>query len=395
MNGWRFVVFLTVVLLIWAGMHAYVFGRLAGVPWVSHHISRRALWLAALALWSFYPLARFMEASPLRPAGEALEALAANWIGILFLLFAALLAADVVTLWGLAFPRSAPAVRGWAAVTALGLSVVALVQGFRAPSLQRHEVVLPGLPAEHDGLRLVEISDLHLGTLLAAKWLARMVERVNALQPDVIAVVGDLVDSNPGRVESLVPVLRGLRAPLGVYAVTGNHEYYAGPERCVRLFEEAGFRPLRDAWAEAAPGLVIAGVDDLTARGQFGPVPAQAVSNALSNRPAGAVILLSHTPWQIPEAQIGHVGLMLSGHTHDGQIWPFKYLVSSRYPLMAGRYQLSRLTLIVCRGTGTWGPRMRLWRPSEYVEITLRSPERLPGKPPTDTKGRVMRADSR
>ena len=156
MNGWRFAVFLTVVLLIWAGMHAYVFGRLAGVAWVSQHVSRRTLWLIALSLWALYPVARFMEASPLHAAGAALELIAANWIGILFLLFAALLAADVLTLWGLMFSRWAPAARGWAAAAALCLSVVALIQGLRAPVLRRHEVVLPGLPAERDGLRLLE-----------------------------------------------------------------------------------------------------------------------------------------------------------------------------------------------------------------------------------------------
>jgi predicted MPP superfamily phosphohydrolase len=395
MNGWRFAVFLTVVLLIWAAMHAYVFGRLAGVPWVSLHISRRTLWLIAISLWAMYPLARFMEASPLRAAGMALEFVAANWIGTLFLLFAALLVADAVTLFGLAFPQCAPAVRGWAAVVGLCLSVVALVQGFRTPVLRRYEVVLPDLPAERDGVRLVQISDLHLGTLIGQKWLARLVDRVNALKPDLIAVVGDLVDSNIDRVESLIPTLRQLRAPLGVYAVTGNHEFYAGAERCVQLFEAAGLRPLRDTWSEAAPGLVIAGVDDLTARGQFGPEPREAIANALTNRPAGGVVLLSHTPWQIPEAQIGHVGLMLSGHTHNGQIWPFNYIVRSRYALLGGRYDLRRLTVIVCRGTGTWGPRMRLWRPSEFVEITLRAPARVPGAPTRDTKDRVMRADSR
>ena len=138
------------------------------------------------------------------------------------------------------------------------------------------------------------------------------------------------------------------------------------------LFQEAGFNVLRDRWAEAAPGLVIAGVDDLTARRQF-KLDGRPVEQALTNRPAGAVILLSHTPWAADVAAQRGAGLMLSGHTHDGQLWPFRYLVRLRYPLMGGRYEVGGMSVIVCRGTGTWGPRMRLWQPAEIVRIRLRS----------------------
>jgi hypothetical protein len=166
-----------------------------------------------------------------------------------------------------------------------------------------------------------------------------------------------------------------------VWAVTGNHEYYAGVEQCVRLFQDAGYNVLRDAWAEVTPGLVVAGVDDLTARRQFGRGD-HPLERALTNRPSGATILLSHSPWQAEVAAKLGAGLMLSGHTHNGQIWPFSYLVRLRYPLLGGWYKIGSMPVIVCRGTGTWGPRMRLWQPGEIVRIKLRCVPKAAGRAP-------------
>lgn len=152
---------------------------------------------------------------------------------------------------------------------------------------------MPGLPPERDGLTLVALSDLHLGTLKGERWLSQLLVRVNALKPDLVVVVGDLVDGNVRHVEALLPTLKQLRSPLGVWAVTGNHEYYAGLERSVQLLEAAGYGLLRDCWVEVAPGLILAGVDDLTAREQFGQTDG-AVERALAN--------VSWTPAPAPEA---------------------------------------------------------------------------------------------
>jgi len=138
------------------------------------------------------------------------------------------------------------------------------------------------------------------------------------------------------------------------------------------VMESAGFTVLRDRTEELAPGLVVAGVDDLTARQQFGDGTAN-VAGVLEDRPRGAVILLSHSPLEAQQSALAGAGLMLCGHTHAGQIWPFNYVVQLRYPLLAGRYDVERMPVIVCRGTGTWGPPMRLWRPSEMLRITLRA----------------------
>jgi predicted MPP superfamily phosphohydrolase len=380
MTALRFTAFLAVVLTVWAAMHGYVFWRLASVPVVAAHVPPRVLFWAAVALAASYPVARFLNAWKLETIGRPLEMVAATWIGVLFLLFSTLVIADVITLGGWFLSSQTPAIRGWTAVVALALSAVALVQGLRPPVVREGEVSLAGLPRERDGLVLVAVSDLHLGTLIGRRWMAHLVARIDGLKPEVVVIVGDLVDGEVGRLEPLLPVLKTLRAPLGVWAVTGNHEYYAGLDRSVRLLKAAGYTVLQDRWAEVAPGLVLAGVDDLTARRQFGRADraiekalARAAAAGLANRPPGATILLSHSPLQAGTAAAAGAGLMLSGHTHDGQIWPFGYLVRLSYRLLGGRYDVGGMPVIVCRGTGTWGPRMRLWRPSEILRITLRA----------------------
>jgi hypothetical protein len=261
---------------------------------------------------------------------------------------------------------------GYAVAAALVLSLIALVQGLRPPVVRDHEVRLSRLPRERDGLTLVAISDMHLGTLLGERWMSRLIDRVDELHPDMVFVVGDLVDGNVDHVEALVSTLKKLQAPLGVWSVTGNHEYYAGLDRSIALLEAAGYRVLRDRWVQVAPGLIVAGVDDLTARRQFGSND-RPLEKALANLPTGTVLFLSHSPWQTDRAAAAGVELMLSGHTHHGQIWPFNYLVRLRYPFIGGRYAVGGMTLLVSRGTGTWGPRMRLWGPGEILRIRLRS----------------------
>jgi hypothetical protein len=343
---------------------------LASVPWIAAHFSRKALVIIAILLWLSYLLARLLNAWRLDAVTYPLELATTTWMGVLLLLFFALLAVDAITLGGWLAPRLSLVIRGGAVVGGLILSAIALSQGFRPPVVVDYTVTLAGLPRALDGLTMVVVSDLHLGTLIGQRWLGHLVSRVNGLKPDLVAAVGDVLDGNGRHTRTLVPVLAQLQAPLGVWAVTGNHEYYAGLEESVALLEAAGWHLLRDRSAEVTRGLVLAGVDDLTARGQVGE-KGQPLEKALSGRPPGATIFFSHSPWEAEKAAALGAGLMLSGHTHAGQIWPFNFLVGLRYPLLGGRYEVSSMPVIVCRGTGTWGPRMRLWRPGEVVRIRL------------------------
>lgn len=365
--------FAIVALLVWTGLNLYVLWRASSVPFIEHNVPRGVIWGAGAFLFFAYILGRVLTRFHVPEIAGIVEWIGANWIGMLFFLFVCFLSVDLISGFGFLFRNQIPSLRTGALFAASLLSAIALFQAIRPPVVRNYEVRLAGLSPERDGTVMVVASDLHVGEVLRDSWLRARVAQINALKPDIIVLAGDIVEGHNSAERDIVPTLKTLKAPQGVWAVTGNHEYYGGLEQCVRLLESAGIHVLRDKWAEAAPGLVLAGVDDLTARRQFGDKD-DFVNRALAGRPpSAATVLLSHTPWEADKAESAGTGLMLSGHTHNGQIWPFGYLVKLRYPYFAGRYEVGRMSLIVCRGTGIWGPRMRLWMPSEILRITLRT----------------------
>ncbi len=237
---------------------------------------------------------------------------------------------------------------------------------------------------------LAFISDLHLGLMLGERWLAARVAQVARLGADAIVIGGDVLEGDSPTERDLLPLLGRLSAPRGVWVVAGNHEGHGG-RLTMAAFQGLGFQTLEDEWRELVPGLVLAGVDGTRGRRGGGPAPTagrpaapfDGLRKALEGRPAAAgTILLSHAPARVEEAARAKVGLMLSGHTHDGQLWPFGYLVRTQFPHLAGRYEVSGMTLIVCRGTGTFGPRMRLWYPLEILRVTLRAEGGAPAMTP-------------
>jgi len=366
-------VFGTILISVCTLMHIYVFWRVFSVPFVVRLMPRTLLIGLGVLLWVIFFLGRVIGHDGQGVLAGILEFLGMTWMAVLFLTFISLLLIDIVTLFGFLMPRLSSSLRGWALMVGMILSIVALVQGLRPPVIQKYEVAIPGLPEAMDGTALVALSDTHLGSQLGERWLKARIDQVNAQRPDLVVLLGDIFEGHGAPENGLIETLKKLSAPLGIWAVPGNHEFHGGGG--MRLFKDANFKLLRNGWAEVKPGLVLAGVDDLTnarRNGQGGAL----ISQALAGRPPGAAIFLSHTPWHADMAAKAGVGLMLSGHTHGGQIWPFSYLVRSRYPLLEGRYDVDGMTVLVCRGTGTWGPRMRLWHPSEILRVTLRSKEK-------------------
>lgn len=369
--------FFGIIFVIWILVHIYLVWRTASVPVVARHVPIPVLIAVGTFLGLSYLFTRWLGSLGLSFLSRSMELVGANWIGIAFLLFVGLFIADIATGFGFLWPRMAPAIRGWGLVAGLILASVAVVQGLRPPVVSRYEVQMAGLPAERDGMVVVSVSDLHIGSLQGENWLAARVDQIEAERPDLVVLAGDIVEGHGGEGRSILSAMRRLHAPLGVWAVNGNHETHGviGPNETI--LESAGFHVLRDEWVQVQPGLAIAGVDDLTARRRRFGRSAEFVDRALAGRPTGvATIFVSHTPWEAERAAKAGVGLMLSGHTHNGQIWPFNYVVGRMYPLLSGEYRVAGMPVIVCRGTGTWGPKMRPWKRSEIVRITLRSPNR-------------------
>lgn len=357
--------FLLIALAIWTAMNAYVVWRIAGVPLVKEHVPRFVIVVMAVLLALSYLVARIVESRSESWVGVALEWIGAQWMGFLLIALACFLLADLATGFGWLMRPQVPRIRSAALLASILFTVIAVVNAMRPPVVRRHEIAVENLAPQLDGTVLVVISDLHIGRLVTDRWIAARVAQVASLEPDIIAIAGDIGegDAPPEREVSRV---HGFRAPRGVWAVGGNHDR-PGADALLRA---AGIRILRDEWAEAAPGLIVAGVDTWGHR----RVPDHGlIEKALAGRPAGApTILLSHYPQDVEKAARGGVGLMVAGHTHAGQIWPFGLFVRMAYRFTGGRYEVGGMPLLVCRGTGTWGPTMRLWYPNEILRVVLR-----------------------
>jgi predicted MPP superfamily phosphohydrolase len=346
---------------------AYVVWRLTSIP-AFNRVTKRA-WLCGGGLaWIILAAGRSLGHGASSPWLAAGELVSITFSGVLFLVFLCLFPVDLATGFGRFLPRLAPRLRAWAVLAGCGLAAFATIQGLRPPVVTDYEVRLKDLPPDLDGRTLVTLSDLHLGAALGSRWMEARAGQVQALKPDLIVLLGDVFEGHGENFDAFAPAFRRLSAPLGVWAVDGNHENFGNAAQARPALEGIGIPALRDDFVQLAPGLVLAGRSGL--RSHDGVAPSW---NPPALRPSGSLILLSHAPSDPQGAAQAGTGLMLSGHTHGGQLWPLGYLVALQQPWVEGRYEVSGMTLLVCRGTGTWGPRMRLWRRSELLRITLRS----------------------
>ncbi|MFE9772552.1 metallophosphoesterase [Streptomyces sp. NPDC005931] len=254
-----------------------------------------------------------------------------------------------------------------AAVGTVGYGTHGVLSG---PKVKRVTVPLAKLPRAAHGYRIAVVSDIHLGPLLGRGFAQKVVDTINATQPDLIAVVGDLVD---GSVKDLGPAaapLAQLTARHGAFFVTGNHEYFSGAEQWVDEVRRLGLRPLENARTEL-PHFDLAGVNDLAGEDEGrGPDHARALGDRDRSR---ACVLLAHQPVQIHEAVDHGVDLQLSGHTHGGQLWPGNLVASLVNPTLAGLDRYGDTQLYVTRGAGAWGPPTRVGAPSDITVIELAS----------------------
>ncbi|QCQ91227.1 metallophosphoesterase [Rhodococcus sp. SGAir0479] len=259
------------------------------------------------------------------------------------------------------------------AVAAVGTAGYGVVEA-HTPRIQRVRVPLRRLPSEFAGTRIALVTDLHVGPSRGAGFTRKVVDLVNAQKPELVLLGGDLVDGTVAKVGADLEPLRDLRAPLGVFGVSGNHEFYAGDGgRWLDLWDTLGVRALRNERVEIRRGggvIDLAGIHDLTSPAPYEPdLPA-----ALAGRdPERFVLLLAHEPKQALEASELGVDLQLSGHTHGGQLWPLGYLVPLQQPSVSGLDRIGDTVLYTTRGAGAWGPPARVGAPPEITILELAS----------------------
>jgi predicted MPP superfamily phosphohydrolase len=258
---------------------------------------------------------------------------------------------------------------------ALGVTLIGLFNARKLAKVVNVDVPIAGLPKALHGYTIVQISDIHVGPTIKRRYLDAIVDQVNALGPDAIAVTGDVVD---GSVQKLAPhtaPLARLSAPDGQFFVTGNHEYYSNAEQWIAEMRRLGLTVLMNEHVlreRDGAAFMIAGVTDYSAH-HFHPSHRSDPQQAAAGAPAGLAvrILLAHQPRSAEAAADAGFGLQLSGHTHGGQFFPWNLFVPLQQPFTAGLQRLRGLWVYTSRGTGYWGPPKRFGAPSEITRLRL------------------------
>jgi predicted MPP superfamily phosphohydrolase len=283
------------------------------------------------------------------------------------------------------------ALKPWSALAVLGVATATSAIGFlnarRTASVKRVDVPIAGLPQALEGFTIAQLSDIHVGPTIKSAYIQRIVDAVNRLGADAIAITGDLVDGSVPELREHIAPLAGLRARHGTFVVTGNHEYYAGAHAWIAELRRLGLKVLlnehvvlqtrnvRGAQTDEElfeSALVLAGVTDFTA-GHFDAAHASDPHLALHDAPplVHTRVLLAHQPRSATVAAAAGYQLQLSGHTHGGQFFPWNLFVPMQQPFTAGLHRLQDMWIYVSRGTGYWGPPKRFGAPSEITLLTL------------------------
>ena len=326
-------------------------------------------------------LVRMAEGRGLEAVARVLSYVGFTWMGLVFLFFASSLCIDLyrVLVFGIGLvlrtDLSALSPSPYLAffIPLIVTAAIGVYGSFEARAIRSEEVVIrsPKVPESVGTFTVAQISDVHVGLIVREKRLKRILTEVKRADPDLLVSTGDLVDGQIDNLKGLAELLHPVQPGYGKFAITGNHEFYAGLEQAVRFTEEAGFTVLRGEAQKVAGFMTIAGVDDRTGK-RFGLFRGPEEGTLLSKVPKERfTVLLKHEPI-ITKAAEGLFDLQLSGHTHKGQVFPFNYIVKIFYPYDAGLFHLpNNAFLYVSRGSGTWGPPFRFLAPPEVTIIRL------------------------
>jgi uncharacterized protein len=379
----RLIIFLALYFSIYGAAHLYLL-----IKW------RRAFYLQGMEYFLLFVVLTFLLLAPINARildnqGYLLASVAMSWIGFLWMGFIFIYVCLALPLDGYhlligagqrltgadwtGMMLSRRQCVGLVVVLTCGLMVYGAVEAYRIP-VERLTINSPRVPSATARIRIVQISDVHLGPMFYPGRLAPIITAVEQAQPDILVCTGDLIDGPLLNRENVAVALANLTAPLGKYAVTGNHEYYYGIERASEFIREAGFKLLRNRTVSVGKSITITGVDDPAGGRSAEEEPTEAQLAAALPKTRFA-LLLKHRPLIDPDTK-GAFNLQLSGHTHDGQIFPFNFVIRLFYPWDHGLHRIGDQSyLYTSRGAGTWGPPIRILAPPEITVIDI-----VPGK---------------
>jgi uncharacterized protein len=363
MSRLSFTISVIVALTIYFYLHYFAYIRVAnglGLSVPNRLQLKTGLALAALSFILAEVFSRTSWVTPLLYVGSV-------WLGVLAMGVALFV---VERLLSLVFSERRKTITIFALVILLFLTVYTLVNGSRRPVVKDIRIFLEKMPAELSGMTLVQLSDLHLGNLTSLDRLRWIVNQVNGMSPDLVAITGDLIDRDIYRDEEFCQVLGEIRARYGMLAVPGNHDYYGGYNKFLQIASRSNITVLSNKWLLLAGTIQVAGLDEPAGRSvmQGGPDLEKALAGY---DPGRLTILLSHRPDVFDRAARKKIDLQLSGHSHAGQIPPMDLVVWLTYPYSSGYYENRQSRIYTSCGTATWGPPMRLFSRNEIVRFTL------------------------
>jgi len=378
----QFAVFFSIVLTVYSLVNYYIFSR--GLRTFEQGTLLRTFYISGFwLLASTFILGRVLEKVYLSHLSDLFTWLGSFWLAAMLYLFLAVVLVDIVRLANFFVPflhrfdetflfRNPQ----WFTIgIATTVFFVVLAGHINALHPRIHSITIDtGLESEQrNELRIVMASDIHLGTIISTNRLNKIVHQINELQPEVVLFAGDVVDEDLAPVirQNLGQLLTKIKAPMGIIGSTGNHEYIGGADAAVKYLSAHGLTILRDSMLQLTDKVYVAGREDIESK-RFGGVTRKSLKEISASRPEGSfLIVLDHQPRAIPEAVENKAGLVLSGHTHHGQMWPLNYITTAMFPVSWGHKLFEETHVYVSSGLGTWGPPVRIGNRPEIVVFTL------------------------
>lgn len=381
MKNYGIIIFVSIILSIHFSVNYYIYHR--GIQWLETIPSLKTGFRAImLILVLSYPLGRFLEKAWYSPVTTSIHWIGAFWFAGMLYFTLLLFTTDIIRIANHFFnflPQTNTQayfkLKMYSGVAITTTTLLIILGGFLNawhPKINQYDINIDKEGGTRKNLKIVAASDIHLGTIIGPRKTRKLVETINALKPDIILFAGDVVDEDVGPVikQNLGESLLQLKAPLGVYASTGNHEYIGGVDRSVKYLEDHGLIVLRDSIVYIDNAFYIIGREDRDKRrsGIDRKEIKVLTTNINTNKP---IILLDHQPYALEHAQQAGIDLQISGHTHHGQLWPFGFITKKIFELSRGYTQKGDSHFIVSTGFGTWGPPVRTGNRPEILEINL------------------------
>lgn len=381
MKSYQFLIFFSIVLLIYSLVNYYIYIRgMQALP-IGTGFKNWYPWIF-LFLSASYIISRFMERVWISPVSSFFTFVGSFWLALMVYLLMAVLVIDILRLILYFLPQPAMLTDNYtefkkylfiAVVSIAGIVVLAGHINARMPRVKRLDIHIDKKAGQMKTLHIAAASDIHMGTLVGPRRTAQLVRMLNDCHADVILLAGDIVD------EDLAPVIHNdlgrslskLKAPLGVYAITGNHEYIGGAEAAVKYLEAHGIKMLRDTALEINKSFYLAGRNDRDSR-RFSGNERKGLDKVLEGVNLSLpVILMDHQPFNLQQVVDAGVDFQLSGHTHHGQLWPFNYITKAIYEVSWGYKKKGNSNFYVSSGYGGWGPPVRTGNRPEIVDIFI------------------------